>query len=62
MTVTADDRGAGQGKALFWPDDMHHALALVCLVVILDPEISGILCQRLNLNPGFCFINALGPI
>ena len=42
MAVAADDCHAGQGEALFRPDDMHNALTAVVLVVIFDAEFAGV--------------------
>src|SRR5262245_66260541 len=49
MAVTAHDRGAGKSESLLRTDDVDDALALVELIVILDAEILGVLCQRCDL-------------
>ena len=43
MAVAADERGAGQRKALLGPDDVDDALALVELVEIFEAEQLGVL-------------------
>ena len=59
MAITANDRCAGQCKALFWADDVDDALALIALVVIFDAELGGILGKRLDLDPALLVVDAL---
>ncbi len=58
VAVAADDRHAGQGKALFGTNDMDDALADVALVIIFEAEILGVLGQRLDLDTAFLVLDA----
>ena len=62
VAVTADNRGAGQGKALFGSDDVDNALTLVELVEILDTEFTGIFSQRRHLRGRFRIGDAMRPV
>ena len=62
VRITAHDRRPGQGKALFGPDDMHHALADVVHAEEHDAEIPAILLQRLDLFRTEGIGDAQGPI
>ena len=63
VAVAADDRGAGQRKALLGADDVDDALSLVELVVVFDAEILGVLRQRRDLlelsGSGFGFVRSV---
>ena len=63
VAVAADDRGAGQRKALLGADDMDDALTLVELVVVFDAEILAVLasvaiCSMLS-GSGFGFVRSV---
>src|SRR5690606_16799267 len=58
VAVAADDRHARQGKALFRPDDVDDALALVLLRVVLHAEVVGVLGERLHLDAAFLVLDA----
>ena len=58
VAVAADDRHARQGEALFRPDDVHDALALVVLGVVLDAELGGVLGKLLHLDAAFLVLDA----
>ena len=59
VAVAADDGGAGQGPALFRPDDVHDALADIVHGEIFDAEIAGVLLQGLDLRAAFRIGDAL---
>src|SRR5436189_20881 len=63
VAVAANNGGARQGPALFRADDMHDALADIAHGKIFDPEILGVLLQRLGhfgTHMGVGFFNLLG--
>ena len=62
VAVAADDRRARQGEALLRPDDVHDALALVALGIILDAEFRRVLRDGLDLDAAFLLHDALGAI
>jgi hypothetical protein len=59
VAVAAHDGGAGQREALFRPDDVDDALALVGLGEVLDAEVGCVLCQCLDLDAAFFFFDAV---
>ncbi len=62
MAVAADDRRAGQGKALFGADDMDDALAKIPLIKIFDAELPGIRGELFDLNAAFGIVDSLRAI
>ncbi len=63
MAVAANQRHAGQRKALFRPDDVDDALALVEFVEIFEPEQLGVLGQVSDLRRALgigIFLPAIG--
>ena len=42
VAIAADDSGAGQRKALLWPDDMYDALIGVARIDIADAKSGGV--------------------
>jgi hypothetical protein len=59
VAVAAHDGGAGQREALFRPDDVHDALTLVGFGEVLDAEVGRVLCQCLDLDAAFFFLDAV---
>ena len=53
MAVAADNRHAGQGKALFGADHMHDALTNIVHGKIGHAKAAGVIGQRLDLKAGF---------
>ena len=62
VAVAADDRRAGQGKALLGADDVHDALPRIELVVIFDAEFARVGRQRLDLLPALGIGDALAAV
>jgi hypothetical protein len=62
VAVAADDGHARQGEALFRPDDVDDALALVLFGIIFDAEIGGVLRQRLDLDAALGILDAFHPV
>ena len=61
VAVAADDGEAGQGKALFRPDDMHDALPQIVHGQIFNAEFGAIGLQRLNLQTAFGVVDGGQP-
>ncbi len=53
VAIPADDRGAGQRKALLWPHDMDNALFLIRRANIANAKSRGVAFQRLQLRSTF---------
>ena len=62
VAVAADDRRAGQRKALLRPDDVHDALPQVELVVIFDAELARVLGQFLDLLAALRILDAAAAV
>ena len=62
MAIAADDRRAGQCKALFGADDMDDALATIALVEIFDAELPGVRGELFDLNAAFWIVDAIRAI
>ena len=62
MGIAANDGGAGQGEALFGPDDMHDALTNVVHGQIFDAEVSRVLFQGFDLDARLFVLDALGTV
>jgi hypothetical protein len=58
MAVTANDRHARQGPALFGADDVHDPLTDIRHGVVVHAEILGVLVERLDLNAAFFVVDA----
>ena len=61
VAVAADHRHARQGQSLLGADDVHDPLALVLDAEVFDPELLGVLRERLDLDAAFLVLDRLQP-